>query len=276
MRCLILTAVLAAALALIGAAPSSPEKKEFCEAHPYDLYARLRLFMKIERTLHSEVSSQCVLDIQNNRTGGLDWTEAYVEASGINVSVNVFGDEVYIPLSYVSVAYDPTKMDGFVYVNVSSFRPWEQYTKNLSDEGYHGLKQILQYGVVLINVGCDGQAILTTPAPPTTPPSTETTTIEHDYVYASPTPPDTQRDRKKNPDSVTVIMDFDKTCIKDVQVYFEIRDACLDHKEKSPLRIVGKTDRGDGILKEIKRLESGNRVCSMHLDQDSGNETFDV
>ncbi|AIZ77365.1 putative chemokine-binding protein [Parapoxvirus red deer/HL953] len=250
------------------------EKENFCHAYPDHMYARFRLYMKIQRNLYSSVKAQCTLDIETEKFESLDSSSAYVDASGINASISIMGENVYIPINYVGIAYD--LKDENVYVNVSSFRPWIQTTKNLAVDGNKGLEELLKNVMVSIDIGCDSQII--TPGPYPTPPPPKVHTLSADEIEdlenSTPPTPDVTKDRKRKPDKLEFSLLRDPACIKNVEVYFELMDACLAHKKETPLRFVGKTDNGEHVRKEVKQLD-GKRRCSMNLDSDYDDEELD-
>ncbi|ADC54015.1 chemokine-binding protein [Pseudocowpox virus] len=253
--------------------PDSAEKQKFCLTHNTEMYAKFRLYMRIQ-VRHSpmyEPSNMCMLDLETSRLDTDDLSMAKFEANGINGSIALIGEDVSIPFSYIGVGFNPL-LSRYVYVNVSSWSPWDQLTAELTSYDFWGLRQILAKERLIIQLGCDHQKFpeeptpRTTPAPQTTP---EEELEEEDYEYydeLKPTPPNIYVDRKRNPGELDFSLLADSRCIESVDLYVELKDACINYRHTSPLRLKGEHNNGEAVRKEIKTLTDSHTICSMNMN----------
>ncbi|WIF30472.1 chemokine binding protein [Orf virus] len=277
-------------LALLGAftnaAPvgnqrlDSGEKEKFCLTHQNEVYARFRLQMRVG-VRHSPLytpSNMCMMDIEDSVDDIENSTEkeyastATGEADGVNVSVALVGEDVKIPLSYIGLGFNPLLEDGYLYVNVSSRAPWVQQTSDLSANGGWGINQVLEKELLAIQIGCDNQKF---PEEPTTtqPPSPVTTTLSsttpdlnEENTDTTPTTTGASVDRKRNPDDFSFSLIVDPRCVTSVDLHVELRDACIDYKQESPLSLKGKYGDGELVKKEIKDVAKNYNMCSLNLN----------
>ncbi|AKC03538.1 putative chemokine-binding protein [Bovine papular stomatitis virus] len=281
-----LSLVLSAAL---SAPMNTDEQRNWCRIHKDKLYSRFRLYMKITRTTVTPPTGMCMLDIENSNMD-LDETDevtnvtstisfrdstATFEASGVNGSITLMGDEVHIPMSYIGVSFDPSS--AYVFVNVSSWTPWEKSTTDLAANDFEGLKNIINHQILAINLGCDHQYPAPKPTPKPEKISTPSTT-PGPTLLETPEPPttvppvDTSSDRKKNPDPVDFSLLVDTRCIKNVDVYFELKDACLAYKSQSPFKLVGQHGTGQQVRQDMKSLGTSYRTCKLKTSSTADND----
>ncbi|WIF30076.1 chemokine binding protein [Orf virus] len=276
-------------LALLGAftnaAPvsnqrlGSEEKEKFCSTHHDEVYARFRLQMRVG-VRHSPLyvpSNMCMLDIEDSVEDIEESTEkeyastATGEAAGVNVSVALVGEGVSIPFSYIGLGFNPSLEDSYLYVNVSSRAPWVQQTSDLSANGGWGIKQVLEKELLAIQIGCDNQRFPEEPT--TTPPSPVTTTLSsttpdlnEENTENTPTTTGASVDRKRNPADIDFSLLVDPRCVTSVDLHVELRDACIDYKQESPLSLKGKYGDGELVKKEIKDVGKNHNMCSLNLN----------
>ncbi|AYN61060.1 chemokine binding protein [Orf virus] len=278
-------------LALLGAftnaAPvgnqrlDSGEKEKFCSTHQDEVYARFRLQMRVG-VRHSPFytpSNMCMMDIEDS-VDDIEEDSIIVkeftstatgEADGVNVSVALVGEDVKIPLSYIGLGFNPST-DGYLYVNVSSRAPWVQQTLDLSANDSWGIKQVLEKELLAIQIGCDNQKF---PEEPTTtqPPSLVTTTLSSttpdlndENTDTTPTTTGASVDRKRNPADFSFSLLVDPRCVTSVDLHVELRDACMEYKETSPLSLKGEYGDGELVKKEIKDVGKNHNMCSLNLN----------
>ncbi len=226
-------------------------RRKFCSTHQGEVHARFWLQMRVG-VRHSPLytpSNMCMMDIEDSTdtedsTMEKEYTStATGDADGLNVSVALIGEGVSIPLSYIGLGFNPSLTDGYLYVNVSSRAPWDQQTLDLSANDGWGIKQVLEKEILAIQIGCDNQKF---PEEPTTtqPPSPVTTTLSSTTLDpndkntdTTPTTTGASVDGKRNPDDFDFSLIVDPRCVTSVNLHFEIKDACMDHKESSPLSL---------------------------------------
>lgn len=264
------------------------QQRDWCRIHHDQVYAKFRLYMKItKQECVMARNGMCTLDIENTNTvltlnskrTSFNDSLASFDASGIYGTVAWIGDRVQIPLSYLGVSYG--LKSPYVYVNVSSWNPWEKATEELTKNKFASFKNLFRRQILAINLGCDDKSL---PEPTTTPPATpELTTGEDEYDYESgsgldlPTTPeprstrapvDTHSNRKRRPDKLDFSLKVDRRCIKEVDLYFELKDACLHYRRYSPLRMTGSHGDGDQVRREMKTLGSSYRTCRLNTSPD--------
>ncbi|ADC53884.1 chemokine-binding protein [Pseudocowpox virus] len=258
----------------------SAAKEKFCLTHE-ETYAKFRLQMRVG-VKHSplyEPNNMCMLDLESTRLDTDDISIATAEASGINVSIALVVEQVHIPFSYIGVGFNPV-LSNYVYLNVSSWSPWNQLTADLSEHEGWGIKQILETQKLFIQIGCDHQKFPEEPTPMPTPPQTPTPILtpsplttpdtEEDYEYydATPTPADLNVNRKRNPAELDFSLIADPRCVESVDLHVELKDACMNYKHTTPLRLRGEYGKGEETRKEIKELGSNYLMCSMNMNPD--------
>nr|AAR18811.1 chemokine binding protein [Orf virus NZ7] len=266
----------------------SAEEEKFCSTHHDKVYARFWLQMRVG-VRHSSLyapSNMCMMDIEDSTVdieGSTETEDSTVEkeytsaatgdANGVNVSVALMGEGVSIPLSYIGLGFNPLLKDGYLYVNVSSRAPWDQQTLDLSANDGWGIKQVLEKEILAIQIGCDNQKF---PEEPTTtqPPSPVTTTLSptttlnpnNENTDTTPTPTGASVDGKRNPDDIDFSLIVDPRCVTSVNLHFEIKDACMDYKQESPLSLKGKYGDGELVKEEIKDVGKNHNMCSLNLN----------
>nr|AWN09367.1 chemokine binding protein [Orf virus] len=270
-------------LALLGAftnaAPvgnqrlNSKEKEDFCLTHQNEVYARFRLHMRVG-VRHSPLyvpSNMCMMNIEDSMMDNEYTSTATGDADGVNVSVTLIGKGVSIPLSYIGLGFNPLLADGYLYVNVSSRAPWVQQTPDLSANGGWGIKQVIEEEILAIQIGCDNQKFLEEPTT-THPPSLVTTTLSStttldmsENADTTPTPASARVNRKRNPDDFDFSLLVDTRCVTSVNLHVEIKDACMDYKQNSPLLLRGGYGDGELVRKEIKNVGTNHTMCSLNL-----------
>ncbi|ASF89977.1 putative chemokine-binding protein-like protein [Seal parapoxvirus] len=277
--------ILSLALSSVISAPvdgNSNLKSWFCKDHREDVFPVFSLMMRIKRTANSPPTGMCMLDIESTSaeveyedevtseltTSTLQDSTASFEASGINGTITVTGD-ILVPINFISVGFNPSSE--YVYVNASSWDPW-LFTSlsNLAESNNKGLEQLLAEEIVAINLGCDHQVFPTpspvTPLPLTTAaaaaPAPALPAVESsEDDDSTPSPLDLTSNRKNKPDDMDFSLLVDPRCIEDVQVHIEIKDACIEHKEETPLKIVGM--HGSNVEENMQKMDSSNRLCTM-------------
>nr|AEO18262.1 chemokine-binding protein [Pseudocowpox virus] len=256
----------------------SADKELFCLTHE-EVYAKFRLQMRVG-IRHSplyEPSNMCMLDLESTNLESEYMSVASAEAAGINISVALDLENVQIPFSYVGIGFNP--FSKYLYMNVSSWSPWDQLTEDLSKNNSWGIKQLMESQKLFIQVGCDHQkfpeepTLRPTPSPRTTPSQINTTPDldeeEEEYEDIIPTPADVNVNRKRNPAQLDFSLITDPRCVESVDLHVELKDACIAYKHKSPLMLRGQYGDGDEVRKEIKGLSNSYNTCSLNLNPDS-------
>ncbi|WZD65332.1 chemokine-binding protein [Pseudocowpox virus] len=252
--------------------PDSAEKEKFCLTHHEEVYARFRLQMRVG-VRHSPLydpSNMCMLDIEDSVMGKEYTSDATGDAYGVNVSVALMGESVHIPLNYIGLGFNPLIKDGYLYVNVSSHAPWVRQTSDLAANGGWGINQVINKEILAIQIGCDNQKFpepTTTQPPSTTTPSPTTPVLKDGTTDTTPTPTASVH-RKRNPDDIDFSLLVDTRCVTSVDLHFEIKDACTDYKQNSPLFLRGKYGDGEQVRKEIKDLGKNHTMCRLNLSPD--------
>ncbi|WZD65976.1 chemokine-binding protein [Bovine papular stomatitis virus] len=263
------------------------QQRDWCKVHHDKLYSKFRLYMKITKQDGVEpLSGMCALDIENTnmtipgskRRTSLNDSTATFDANGVNGTVTLMGDKVQIPFSYVGVSYD--LKGSFIYVNVSSWNPWEKTTEDLLKNRFAGLKNLVRHQILAISLGCNCRF----PTPTPTPEQITTPEVYEYYEYddgsglpTTPEPPrtrlpvDTYSNRKRKPEELDFSLKVDGRCIKEVDLYFELKDACLHYKRHSPFSMFGTHGTGDQVRRETKALGSEYRTCRMNASPEEEN-----
>lgn len=256
----------------------SADKELFCITHNNETYAKFRLQMRvgIRHSKLYEPNNMCMLDLESTNLGSEYMSVASAEAAGINISVALDLENVQIPFSYVGIGFNP--FSKYLYMNVSSWSPWDQLTADLSEHEGWGIKQILETQKLFIQIGCDHQkfpeepTLRPTPSPHTTPLQIKTTPDldeeEEEYEDIIPTPADVNVNRKRNPAELDFSLLADPRCVESVDLHVELKDACMNYKHTTPLRLRGEYGKGEETRKEIKELGSNYRMCSMNMNPD--------
>ncbi|WZD65723.1 GM-CSF/IL-2 inhibitory factor [Bovine papular stomatitis virus] len=208
---------------------------EFCRAHSREIFTSFQMWMRIQRNVQTaRNATQCALDVESPPE--MVDVVAYANTAGIAVTVAT-ANVGRVDVRTLQVLYSTNKSSMFVYLDTWS--PWTKYIRPLysnasadaHNETIDCLLEVLDLNKVHVDVGCAVEDIPVDVVDP----------IDYPRVYD----PDLLRyvipkNRKQNPGYVFVDLSVDSYCVHSVNVKTVLRDACIHHKNETPLNFYGR------------------------------------
>ncbi len=226
--------VLLAVLALCGSVHSAQwiGERDFCMAHAQDVFARLQVWMRIDRNVTAaDNSSACALAIETPPSN-FD-ADVYVAAAGINVSVAAINCG-FFNMRQVETTYNTARRQMYVYMD--SWDPWllddpqPLFSQEYENETLPYLLEVLELARLYIRVGC---------TVPGEQPFEVIPGIDYPHTGMEFLQHVLRPNRRFAPAKLHMDLEVDHRCVSAVHVKAFLQDACSARKARTPLYFAG-------------------------------------